>query len=87
MHVCPDRESQGLSRRHRPLGKVGCEAQSLPIMAGARRSRQLRSLRRHRLQLKGTFSAQQHAYQSRTQQQAKPVGQCLDNGAHIRASM
>jgi hypothetical protein len=34
MNVSPDREREGLSRRHRPLRKICREAQSLPIMPG-----------------------------------------------------
>ena len=87
MHVGADRERDRLSGSDRTLRQIGREAQGLPVMAGPRRSRQLRSLRRNRLQFKRPLAAQQHADQLGAQQQAQTVGQSLDHRGDIRRSM
>ena len=58
MHVGTDGQRQRLARGDRPLGKIGREAQSLPIMPGPYRGRQLRSLGRNRLEFERTLPPQ-----------------------------
>ena len=87
VHIGADRKSDRLSRGHRALRQIGREAQRLPVVPGAGRSRQLRSFRRNRLQFKRSLAAQQDANQLGAQQQAQTVGQRLDHGGDIRRSV
>ena len=58
VHIRADRKGEGLSRSHRALRQVCRKAQRLPVVAGAHRSRQLRRLRRNRLQFKRSLATQ-----------------------------
>ena len=83
MHLGTDGERKRLARSDRPSGKIGREAQSLPIMPGPHRGRQLRGLGRDRLEFERTLPPQYYANQPRAQKQPQSICQGRDHGADL----
>ena len=87
VHIGADGERDRLSGGDGALRQIGREPEGLPVMTGAGRIRQLRSLRRNRLQFKRSFAPQQDTNQPGAQEQAQAVGQGFDHRGNIRRAV